>query len=56
MALINFTNYIQGKCFWWTDGINNIRASECPSGYRKGRTMSPSHLAKFSNSDYLLKT
>lgn len=47
---------IQGKCFWWTDGISNVRAAECPAGYKKGRTMSPSHLAKFSNSVYLLKT
>ena len=50
------TLYTKGTYTWWTDGTNNIRASECPSGYRKGRTMSPSHLAKFSNSDYLLKT
>jgi hypothetical protein len=39
---------LQGKCFWWTDGINNIRASVCPVGYRKGRTMSPSHHTKFT--------
>jgi hypothetical protein len=48
--------YATGIQNWWTDGTNNIRASECPAGYRRGRTMSPSHLAKFSNSDYLLKT
>lgn len=39
---------LQGTCFWWTDGINNIRASVCPVGYRKGRTMSPSHHTKFT--------
>lgn len=39
---------IQGKCFWWTDGVNNLRAAECPSGYKKGRTMSPLHYSKFT--------
>lgn len=36
-----------GSYCWWTDGVSNIRAPECPVGYRKGRTMSPDHLAKF---------
>ena len=35
---------------WFTDGVKNIRADSCPNGYKKGRTMSPSHLAKFLNS------
>ena len=48
--------YNKGTYTWWTDGTNNTRAAECPVGYKKGRTMSPNHLAKFSNSDYLLKT
>lgn len=34
---------LQGKCFWWTNGINNVRAAECPDGYKKGRTMSADH-------------
>ncbi len=48
--------YTKGTYTWWTDGVSNVRASVCPSGYKKGRTMSPNHLAKFGNSDYLLKT
>lgn len=24
---------------WYTDGLNNIRAKECPEGYRPGRTL-----------------
>ena len=34
---------LQGKCFWWTNGINNIRAAQCPAGFSKGRTLSNSH-------------
>ena len=41
---------------WFTNGVDNVRAESCPDGYKRGRTMSPSHLTKFSNSDYLLKT
>lgn len=37
-----------GKMFWWTNDINNVRAASCPDGYKKGRTMSPNHYAKFA--------
>jgi hypothetical protein len=43
------TLYAKGTYTWWTDGINNVRASDCPPGYKKGRTMSPSHLSKFTS-------
>jgi hypothetical protein len=26
---------------WFTDGVNNVRALECPEGYYKGRTIKP---------------
>jgi len=35
--------YTKGTYTWWTDGITNVRASECPAGFTKGRTMSLAH-------------
>jgi hypothetical protein len=32
-----------GSSFWWTNGVNNVRASVCPIGYTKGRTLSSTH-------------
>ena len=35
--------YTKGTYTWWTDGVKNVRASECPAGFTKGRTMSATH-------------
>ena len=35
--------YTKGTYTWWTDGVKNVRASECPIGFTKGRTMSSAH-------------
>ena len=32
-----------GASFWWTNGVDNVRASGCPIGYTKGRTLSSAH-------------
>lgn len=31
-------NYVEG-CHWWTDGTNNVFSKECPTGWKRGRTM-----------------
>ena len=35
--------YTKGTYTWWTDGVINVRASECPAGFTRGRTMSAAH-------------
>jgi hypothetical protein len=40
-------NPSHGK-YWWTNGVDNIKATKCPVGYRRGRTISEDHQKSFN--------
>lgn len=50
---ISKANSGKNRGYWWTNGVENVHAYECPSeGWHRGRTFTQEHIESIRNTDH----